>query len=77
MSLSLSDVHIKWLEQDLLDYSHVDCRQNGRRQESVGIWVTGNNPKLIKRPGFAVDNGKTTEELLDIIALYLTRFAPS
>jgi len=24
----------------------------------VRIWVTGNNPKLIKRTSFAVDNGK-------------------
>jgi len=24
----------------------------------VRIWVTGKNPKLIKRTGFAVDNGR-------------------
>jgi len=38
----------------------------------VCIWVTRNKPVLIKRTGFAVENGKKpADESLDIIATSL------
>jgi len=41
---------------------HMDYRSPWAKAR-VRIWVTGNNPKLIKRPGFAVDNGKNNRRI--------------